>query len=554
MINVNNLITVIMSLAPIFAGILIFSEATSANAVDHSPLLGKELVKNHELVAKIMSGRNYVLESDQQGIIKQVVDAGTKGDGSDQQENEVGVSEKYAPLEISSVELPANVQGQPAIDNLGTGLPMIAKNYGLTPDKLKDMLLHDDTLRIDSNNRIFYIDKAADQHTGLNTKGVSAAPSVSTPTNPPIPIASPTALANAFKAHSKLGASKTIYLDFVGYSASNTIWSASTIVAPPYDLTGDPAVFDDKERSNILNIWNRVAEDFVAFDVDVTTQAPASGALLRSSATDEIYGARIVITKTGTINCNCGGVSYVGLVATVNNAMFQPAWIFQQSLMNNEKYIADAISHEAGHTLGLYHDGQKTSTTVKPYYAGHGVGETGWAPIMGVGYYKNVTQWSGASYPGANNPQNDIATLASMGFKQRADDVGNTFAMAGILTNASIDMVANIQEFGVIEIASDIDMYEVDTIGGIVNLTASPATKGPNLDTQLTLYTDDGSVVASSAPETQLSSSIITTNLPAGKYFLAVSNSGHTLLGADYGYPGYASLGQYQITGTYNTR
>jgi serralysin len=48
-----------------------------------------------------------------------------------------------------------------------------------------------------------------------------------------------------------------------------------------------------------------------------------------------------------------------------------------------EKYTAEAISHEVGHTLGLSHDGRITPS--EGYYAGHGSGDTGWAPIMGVG-------------------------------------------------------------------------------------------------------------------------------------------------------------------------
>ena len=56
----------------------------------------------------------------------------------------------------------------------------------------------------------------------------------------------------------------------------------------------------------------------------------------------------------------------------------------------------EAASHEAGHNLGLSHDGTRKTG----YYAGHG----DWAPIMGVGYYREVSQWSTArlrACPGA---------------------------------------------------------------------------------------------------------------------------------------------------------
>lgn len=38
-------------------------------------------------------------------------------------------------------------------------------------------------------------------------------------------------------------------------------------------------------------------------------------------------------------------------------------------------------------SASIYHDG--TGSTA--YYEGHGSGETGWAPIMGTSYYKNLT-------------------------------------------------------------------------------------------------------------------------------------------------------------------
>lgn len=57
------------------------------------------------------------------------------------------------------------------------------------------------------------------------------------------------------------------------------------------------------------------------------------------------------------------------------------------------RWIAEAVSHEVGHTLGLSHDGQKAGGTVlkgTAYYEGQG----NYAPVMGASYNKPVTQWS----------------------------------------------------------------------------------------------------------------------------------------------------------------
>ena len=53
-----------------------------------------------------------------------------------------------------------------------------------------------------------------------------------------------------------------------------------------------------------------------------------------------------------------------------------------------------------------------------------------WAPIMGVGYYKPLVQWSKGEYAGANNTgQNDVAAIAARA-PYRTDDAGGTLATA----------------------------------------------------------------------------------------------------------------------------
>jgi Metallo-peptidase family M12 len=527
-----------------------FAFSSVVFAGDPSQLIGKDLAHNRDLVISAMQGRNYVVEVNQQGKIKQVVDAGAKGDGTEAQQTEESSSYVKTQPTVTSIELPENYQGQTAIDYMGADLPKIASGYGLTPDKLEELLLTDDTIRMDSNNRIFFIDHTVAKQASIVSSAAETINSESSSDNSSVPMASTEKLANAFKLHSKPGASKTIYLDFDGHTASGTAWSSSTIIAPAYDLSGNPAAFDNNELSNIISIWNRVSEDYMPFDVDVTTESPSADALLRTSASDISYGVRVVITKTGIISCTCSGLAYVGVVSMVNNAAYQPVWIFQQSLANNEKYIAESVAHETGHTLGLFHDGQNTGGAVTSYYEGHGTGTTGWAPIMGASYYKNITQFSNGVYPGANNQQDDVAVLASNGILPRTDMVGNTFATASYFTNIETGATVNVQTSGVIETSSDADMYMVNAAGGVVNLTVSPAATGPNLDIKLTLYKSDGTIVTTNAPEAELSAAI-NTSLPAGTYFLAVSGSAHGQSGSDYGYPTHGSLGQYQITGAF---
>jgi len=520
--------------------------STITFAADISQLIGKNLDKNRDLVASVMKGRNYVVQVDTQGNIAQLIDTGSNGDGSDplQSAKSSAATQKSTAL----IELPENYQGQDAIDFLGKNLAEVAQNIGVTSDKLKQMFQQDLTMRIDANNRIFFVDNMIDPQDKL--MATNQAPDINaTPTttgSASVPIASPAALANAFTLHSKPGASKTIYLDFDGYSAENTAWSNTTITAQAFDLTGNPLIFDNTERSTIISIWNRIAEDYIPFDIDVTTELPSMDALTRTNTADTTYGTRVVITKT-VFDCACGGNAFMGSINLVNNTKFQPTWVFYDKLANNEKFIADAATHEIGHNLGLFHDGQKPSST---YYYGHGQGVTGWAPIMGVGYNHNVTQFNPGTYPNANNQQDDFATMASLGIETSSDDYGNTTATASSLTNTGTASAPNIQTFGIIGTASDIDMFVINTAGGLINLTANPAAIGPNLDIKLALYNANGEVVATAAPEATLTANINQT-VSAGIYYLAVANSEHATAGTDPGYPKYDSLGQYQITGSY---
>ena len=116
-------------------------------------------------------------------------------------------------------------------------------------------------------------------------------------------------------------------------------------------------------------------------------------------------------------NCDCGGFAYLKSFNDygANTNYLKPAFVFNSSVVG----AGEAITHEAGHNLGLSHDGQTNGTG---YYTGHGSGVTGWAPIMGVGYYQELVQWSMNTYPLANQPQDDISDIQYYGAPLMADD------------------------------------------------------------------------------------------------------------------------------------
>ena len=166
-----------------------------------------------------------------------------------------------------------------------------------------------------------------------------------------------------------------------------------------------------------------MVEDYAPFDVDVTTEPPPPESITRAGSGDDIFGTIVLITsRSGVYSCSCGGVAYLGIFDDTSD-FYKPALVFHDALgSGDEKYVAEAISHEAGHNMGLGHDGYSGGG----YYGGHGSGTTGWAPIMGVGYYKALVQWSKGEYATANNVQDDSVVMQSNGLPLRADDHGNT--------------------------------------------------------------------------------------------------------------------------------
>ncbi|HEY6565812.1 MAG TPA: hypothetical protein VIY86_15115, partial [Pirellulaceae bacterium] len=350
--------------------------------------------------------------------------------------------------------------------------------------------------------------------------------------------------------HSRPEATKKIYLDFDGHLVENTAWNDFNndlpIHAPAYSVDGDIFTFTQPEATNMTQIFNRVAEDFAPFNVDVTTEFPGAAAftagntairaLISTDVDDALLG--------GTGNqwySNAGGVAFLNSW-TWNDG--SPVWIFENNLTNgNVKNVAEATSHEVGHALNLSHDGVSGGSS---YYGGHGSGTTAWAPIMGVGYSRNLTQWSKGEYPNANQTQNDLAIIAGK-LPYRVDDHANTKTNSATAT--ALQVTGNtVSGSGVVSQTTDVDVFRLTIAGdSSVNININPAALGPNLDILAELYDASGVLVSSSNPTTQLNANF-SLQLAAGTYTIAIDGTGKGDLIT--GYSDYGSLGQFSITGS----
>src|SRR5262249_37279395 len=140
-------------------------------------------------------------------------------------------------------------------------------------------------------------------------------------------------LANTFLLHSKPGAHQVVYLDFNGHTGPE--WGNSTdpiITTPAFDMDGNTSSFSAEELATIQTMWKLVTEDFLPFNVDVTTQDPGSAALMKTSPSDIDYGVRCVIGGDGSWLGTGGGVAQIGSFTAATDT---PCYEFSQIFSEN---------------------------------------------------------------------------------------------------------------------------------------------------------------------------------------------------------------------------
>ncbi len=407
-----------------------------------------------------------------------------------------------------------------------------------------------DYLRVDGRGGVYFADMflpAAEALTGQQTDEAAVLPAINA--------------ADVFMLHSRPGAPNVIYLDFDGHTITGTGWNSTTdpLVAKPYDIDGNPGSFGSEELARIGEIWHRVAEDLAPFNIDVTTEEPAAfgSNVGRVLITEDVDANGVDMPAKGA-----GGVAYIDVFGASYYPTYSPALVYFNNLGGGETtYVAEAASHEFGHNLGLSHDGTNSGDA---YYSGHGSGYVSWAPIMGAGYYTNVTQWSMGEYPDANQTQDDIAIIAGK-LGHAPDDHGDTM---GTATPLIIDAAGNIvatnpeidphntqtQNKGIIGDRGDVDLFSLDVATGPLSLTVTPAwdaftrssRRGANLDVEALLLDSNGGVVASAEPVDDTFASI-SADVSAGRYYLQIDGVGNS---AYPGYSDYGSIGEYFIDGT----
>ncbi len=414
------------------------------------------------------------------------------------------------------------VSGEQAVELLDqTGTTEIAAdNAGMEPAALVEELLDDPSMFVTGDADVGYVDAAP---TGDLAGDVT--PSVATLSAP--------AGVDVFNLNSRPTSQRVIYLDIDGHTTVGDYWNTdrgiSSMVSVPYV---SPATMTAAQRDEIYEIWQRVSEDYLPFDVNVTTRDPGTDGLRKTWASDQAYGQRMVISPT---QWYAAGTLGIALLNVFDDSFDHSAFVFTSS-QSTPRAIAEAVSHEAGHTFGLRHDGL---TTGADYYDGHG----DWAPIMGrsVSPRALVTQWSRGEYANANNREDDVLEIASVpGVGFSSDDHPSNSPFATLVGSNSTTS-------GEIGAGGDVDVFAVDAGPGPVTVNVRPTfAAGSNLDAKVTLRDPAGNPVSGVPSAASDWVSTATFNAPVqGRYTIEVTGIGW--LTPFTGFSSYGSMGAYQL-------
>lgn len=363
--------------------------------------------------------------------------------------------------------------------------------------------------------------------------------------------------------HSRLGAPSTILLVFNGINVTNTAWNIAPTITPVFVASAfnravaGPVNFTTTEGEAITDVWMQVSEAYRAFNVDVTTIAPAScgpdcgkggdcGGCDTSVQINAIPGGPGNLGTTGSLPSalTSGGVAYVGVFynGTLSSSTYdyRPTWTYNGGV-DAVQALATTVVHEAGHNFGLHHDGinQTGPGVVGNYqYLQSLTGDDGttWGPVMGANFGVVVSQFSNGDYPGATELEDDFEILAAStpGYVPAPAPAALAGGAAGIITSSTpVTYTLDTPAATSLEVTA-------------VTQHSSPSQDGVVLFMRLTVLIGGGTVCNISGSPTVTCN---LTNVPSGTHTVTIAGVGSpTLFNGSPLFSSYGSIGSYNIT------
>lgn len=348
--------------------------------------------------------------------------------------------------------------------------------------------------------------------------------------------------------HSFPGSNYVIYLNFIGGPLTGRAWnniygnpnySTQPYVPLAYNPNRTPG-FPPAVQNAIAGIWARVAEDYSPWQVDVTTERPAS---FDGSKLEALITSRNTADGKPMPSSTSGGIAYVDIFGRNYTQQYSPALIYYDNLSNgNESAVAEAVSHEIGHNFGLSHNGIIGGSN---YWKGVGSGEISWGCIMGGAYFINVVKFCKGDYPNANNKEDQLAIISRQ-IPYRILSGGNSIETATPLSIIN----GKFKYSGILEQQTSSNFFSLNSVTGKIQIDAKTLrrnvdTLGNNLCLGVKLFNSTGALIASNENAQTCSAGFLTNTLPLGDYFIQVYAIGNPATSI----PIYGSVGQYDLSG-----
>src|SRR5438045_954509 len=193
---------------------------------------------------------------------------------------------------------------------------------------------------------------------------------------------------------------------------------------PAYDIDNDATSFNATELDVIHKVWQRVAEKYSPFNINVTTVDPGN--------INNLETEKVVIGGDSTwLGQPAGGVAMVDSFSSTHPLMGDNIVFVFPTGSANDQLIAENTAHEAGHGFGLQHQSTYNTSNVRTEQYNTNGNSMEKAPIMGLSRNANRgLWWNGTSE--IRNPfngnlpivQDDLAviTKAQNGVTYRTDD------------------------------------------------------------------------------------------------------------------------------------
>ena len=284
------------------------------------------------------------------------------------------------------------------------------------------------------------------------------------------------ALASKGEATTFQAAELLLFLDFDGAFVRpgfpNPTGSVSSIVTgvrycPQPSLT----------QAQIIEIIELVKDDYSPFKIQVTTDQAVFDAYT-PTRNKELC---IITTVPSVIGMPSGVGGVAPWYGPGIRAPYDPSFVFANLYGGNLRDIALTVSQEVAHTFGLDHQhyyNEEDCHFIFEYHPGFGTGPLSFAPIMGGGFNKRISNWYGQSC----EVQNDFVFLNNQ-VELKPDDfpdspTGNTSINANEIN-------------GVLEQTGDMDFMRINFRNpGPVTISSE------NIDIKVSLYTMGGHLLA----------------------------------------------------------